>query len=182
MLYNDEQDDDGDADAPAAAAAAAHSAPAARRFEPSTSADTVDPKKSKRARHPDEVKADPDRNHIDVEHYVEAICTVLKQMMPLETRAMDELRRYAAAAKARNSRARAVSAGTGLFALMRGAVVSDAGMPRLSHKAPTSAAAGAGAVHILTGEALGGPKPAKRANSRKPPPSRFVDVPLFGKK
>ena len=48
------------------------------------------------ARHTDEVLTDPAHNHLDGKYYVEkGICSVLKQLMPHETAAQEELVRYA---------------------------------------------------------------------------------------
>ena len=60
----------------------------------------LDPKRSMYARHVDEIRKNPDANHIDIEYYVEmGIVSVLKQLVPNEVAAHKELLTYAARAK-----------------------------------------------------------------------------------
>jgi len=98
--------------------------------------DSVDDKKAKHARHPDEL-ADtaPDGsavNHIHIEHYVDCICAVLKQLMPTAKAGMAELRTFATLYKQLNHRRRGQSG-------MNRFVGTDGGRapPTLSHRKPT---------------------------------------------
>lgn len=76
------------------------------------------------ARHTDEVVADPDNNHLDVVYYVEkGICSVLKQLMPHEVKAQEELVNYAKRVQAHttNVRLTALRKGMDKFLVSRGA-------------------------------------------------------------
>ena len=89
--------------------------------------------KSARVRHPDELIKAPHCNHIDVVHYVKALCSVLEQLMPQEEAAREELVRFAQAAQQFNMFRESVSSrasGT-LFA-----VQPQPPPPKLSHLRP----------------------------------------------
>jgi DNA polymerase elongation subunit (family B) len=136
--------------------------------------------KSMYARHPDEVRADPDNNHIDIVHYVDrGICTVLKQLMPA---AIDEqerimqfarevasirLRRRQEAARAAKS---AAGGPCGLSKFMRQAAAAGGGQHGAADSSAfTSQAAAANSAPLRT---LVPRLPHKRtAPSRKSKPS-----------
>lgn len=89
-------------------------------------------------RHPDEVTADPEHNHIDVVYYVEkGICSLLQQLMPQHIAAQHELIRYARAAADAHKRQRSFAAGVGLNAFMTKTDAAEAEAPS-DAAAPTS--------------------------------------------
>ena len=93
--------------------------------------------KAARCRHPDEVMKAPHCNHIDVIHYMNALCAVLEQIMPAEEDARKELVQYALAAKRYNgylqSTARPVDATSALAGFC---VQTELPPPKLSHRRP----------------------------------------------
>ncbi len=97
---------------------------------------SVDDKKAKHARHPSEVTADPASNHLDVVHYIDALNTVLRQLMPDDEPARQELVAFALEARAFNRSKIAIADGHP-FAK----VAAAAPRPRkLSHRSPVTTA------------------------------------------
>ena len=91
--------------------------------------DTMNDKKAKHARYPEEVAANPADNHIDVVYYMDCVCALLKQLMHKEEGAAAELRRFALAYKEHNQRSR----GNRFFGPTN---ASAEGLPKLSHRRP----------------------------------------------
>ena len=122
--------------------------------------------KASRARHPDEVLRAPHANHLDVIHYVKALCAVCEQLMPQETDAIAELLRYAEAAKQFNAfqdaLARGVDHGFRLQAVPK--------PPALSRKKPLPKP-----VMVLT--TLSGAPFAPPAAPKQAPPSKKRPLP-----
>jgi hypothetical protein len=104
-----------------------------------TLVESVDDKKAKHARHPDEVLADPEHNHLDIEHYMDCLCAVLEQLMPKAKKAREELLLFGSAYKHFNRRVRQFgqSGGMGVFSVDASAHGSS--LPVLSHRKPTEA-------------------------------------------
>ena len=95
--------------------------------------DTMNNKKAKHARYPQEVMDDPANNHLDVVYYMDCVCALLKQLMHKEEGAAEELRRYAQAHKEHRQRSR----GNRFF----GATTASAdGLPKLLHRKPEAPA------------------------------------------
>jgi DNA polymerase elongation subunit (family B) len=93
--------------------------------------DTTNDKKSKHARSPEEVKANPSENHIDVMYYMDCVCALLKQLAHKEEGARAELCKFAQAYKEHSQRAR----GARFF----GSGSSDPStLPKLSHCRPVA--------------------------------------------
>ena len=92
--------------------------------------------KSARARHPDEVIKAPHANHLDVVHYVKALCSVLEQLMPHEEKAREELVRYAQAAQVYNAYREALLKPSTDGAAACFPVQAQAPPLKLSHKQP----------------------------------------------
>lgn len=124
------------------------------------------------ARHPDEVLAAPDTNHIDCVYYVRVgICGVLKQVMPDEITAQELLVTYAERAREAYLRRRMRRVTTTLSE----GVVDDAGdaeevrgLPVLSHRRPppqfvTVATFGGGGATTQVGKRI--PTAAKRVKT-----------------
>ena len=131
--------------------------------------ETVDDKKCKHARHPDEVRASPKRNTINVEHYMDCMCAVLEQLMPQAQGAQKELRDFVRAHKQYQQRQRSSSAGLGAFF---GGVQSSmaANLPTLAHRKPV--APKFQATYTISGGVCktSDNKPKKKTAARKPPP------------
>jgi DNA polymerase delta subunit 1 len=104
-----------------------------------TLVESVDDKKAKHARHPDEVLADPEHNHLDIEHYIDCVCAVLEQLMPKAKKAREELVAFGSAYKHFNRRVRQFgqSGGMGVFSVDTSSHVSS--LPKLSHRKPAEA-------------------------------------------
>jgi len=128
---------------------------------------SVDDKKCKHARHPSEVHANPDHNHIDVEKYMDDICTVLSQLMPQAVRERDELKAFAKAYKAYNQRVRSVTSGS-VMGGDRSVEAMESSLPRLSHRRPIACIT---MTHTLHGSTVSSfaEKVVKKKASRKAP-------------
>ena len=123
--YDDSDADEGGGNAHASAAA--H-----KRAHESAS---TDDKKAKHARHPSEITSDPDVNHLDVVHYIDALNTVLRQLMPDDEPARQELAAFAREAREYN-RSKVNMHGASPFAKFGATAVPR---PRqLSHRAPVT--------------------------------------------
>lgn len=147
----------------------------------------VNPKDAKRAmfaRHPDEVRADPLNNHIDIVHYIDkGVGTVLKQLMPKEEPELARLIAYAKRVQASVKTFRMSATSTSLTRALglddqyEGRAAADAAagpvavdyarirasLPPLSHRRPKRRM-----VRTLTGEVIEDPgKAKKRAATRR---------------
>ncbi len=100
---------------------------------------SVDDKKAKHARHPDEVVLHPDRNHVDIVHYIECVCAVLEQLMPKARKAREELLAFGAAYKHYNRRVRGCSGSSGMSVFGGDTAAHAASLPKLSHRKPVEA-------------------------------------------
>ena len=139
--------------------------------------ESVDDKKCKHARHPDEVRADPAHNTINVEHYMDCICAVLEQLMPQAQAAQKQLRDFARAHKQYQQRVRSSSAGGGLGSIFGGSGGGGSGgdhgmanLPKLSHRKPPVVNKGSYTLFGGTCIVEEGAKKAKKKGGRKPPP------------
>jgi hypothetical protein len=130
---DDEGGGDDDSDADEGGGDSVHASAAARkRAHESVS---TDDKKAKHARHPSEIVSDPDVNHLDVVHYIDALNTVLRQLMPDDEPARQELAAYAREAREYN-RSKVNMHGASPFAKFG---VTAVPRPRqLSHRAPAT--------------------------------------------
>jgi len=137
-----------------------------RRFV-SVGGDTVDDKKCKHARHPSELVDEPQWNHVNIEHYMDCICTVLEQLMPREAAEQENLRRFARAYKTFNQRARG-SSGGGLGRVFGGGTgpLTESSLPKLSHCRPTAP------VMAMTRTLMGTSRPVLDDVKKKKTPSR----------
>lgn len=144
----------------------------------SVDGDAVDDKKCKHARHPSELESHPDRNHVNVEHYMDCICTVLEQLMPQAYKEQAILREFGKAYKQHNQRVRGAANGMGLGRFVGGTaerLVSS--LPVLTHKKPKAPA-------IVLTRTLGGGtrlvveenKAKKKTPSRKAPSAAAGNV------
>jgi DNA polymerase elongation subunit (family B) len=159
------------------AAAPAYMVPTQPAFL-SLEGESVDDKKCKHARHPDEVAADPAHNTLNMQHYMDCICAVLEQLMPQAQGAQKELREYARAHKAYAQSLRGSSSGGGLGAILGGgggggggagsAAAAAANLPKLSHRKP--AVVSRGSYTLFGGTCVVDDKKAKKKSVRKPPP------------
>ena len=140
--------------------------------------ETVDDKKAKHARHPDELSFDPEHNHLDIEHYMDCVCAVLEQLMPKAKKAREEIMSFGSAYKHFNRRVRQVEEGGGMggaFSVDTSAHISS--LPKLSHRKPTEAPElkavslrGAGSVVTMDKKAKK-TTPAKKPAATKAAPS-----------
>ena len=127
---DDEYDDAGSGDDAGGRGGAAGGSASRKRAHESTS---TDDKKAKHARHPSEVTLDPAANHLDVVHYIDALNTVLRQLMPDDEPARRELAAFAREAREYN-RSKIHIDSKNPFAKFS---VSAVPQPRqLSHRAP----------------------------------------------
>lgn len=149
--------------------------------------ESLNPKRCMYARHVDEVKADPDNNHIDVEYYVDmGIISVLKQLMPEELVAQRDILAYACAAKQYYRSIRVATRGLQTFfekggreGPMETREQISARLPRLSHCRPAPrVCALPPALHLFGGVA----EPAKKkpAAKKKAPSAKPKQATLAG--